>query len=37
MDFISKEVSDVKDRLIKIVECSQIISCNRQLVQVKIV
>jgi len=37
MEFINKEVADIKDRLSRFVLCSEIVSCNRQLVQIKIV
>ena len=37
MEFINKEIADIKDRLSRFVLCSEIVSCNRQLVQIKIV
>ncbi|XP_065072274.1 uncharacterized protein LOC135696715 [Rhopilema esculentum] len=37
MDFIGKEIEDIKGRLKNMVDCAAIIGCNRQLIQIKLV
>eukprot|EP00794_Sanderia_malayensis_P012643 gene12643-13941_t len=37
MDFTANELKDVKERLTKVIDNCELISCNRQLVQIKIV
>lgn len=37
MDVIAEELKDVKERVTKIIENTELIGCNRQLVQIKIV